>query len=295
MLVGRVQRKTNIRFENMDDFESYINAIDNDYDSEDVTFTCYVDKLNTLQFKVVKRFAYAKGTNYRKDIVEYCGQNCYTPTSGMCFIKCINYFTQKDYTEDVFTFIRSEKNRSGVMTYARVQPFCRKDNFDIGYFIGNEIWRRTITQRYIALKIHDKHFCLIWKSSGNIFIQVIENEVKPNFKIVDNVISDKHVKGYNKSEYKPKKVQFPLTNIVVYGLETFNEIRAVPHCSCKYKPSKVAGKYNRDIIEKEYQKSLNDCVSFKRTDCISEMLDHALSFKGEPKRSKRRLLNTIYK
>ena len=37
MLVGEIEQKTNIRFKNVDDFESYINAIDNSgYDSEDV-------------------------------------------------------------------------------------------------------------------------------------------------------------------------------------------------------------------------------------------------------------------
>ena len=36
MIIGPVEHKTNIRFKNMDDFERYINAIDIDYDSEDV-------------------------------------------------------------------------------------------------------------------------------------------------------------------------------------------------------------------------------------------------------------------
>ena len=39
MSIGPIELKTNIRFENMDDFERYVNAIDIDYDSEDVTFT----------------------------------------------------------------------------------------------------------------------------------------------------------------------------------------------------------------------------------------------------------------
>ena len=39
MIIGTVEHKTNIRFEKMDDFESYINAKDIDYDSENVTFT----------------------------------------------------------------------------------------------------------------------------------------------------------------------------------------------------------------------------------------------------------------
>ena len=95
MIIGHFEHQTNIRYKNMDDFERFINAIDVDYDSEDVTFNGYVYKLNTIQFKVAQRSAYGKSTNYMQEIVEYHGQNCYTPTSGMCFIKCITYFTKK--------------------------------------------------------------------------------------------------------------------------------------------------------------------------------------------------------
>ena len=78
MIIGPVEFKTNIRFKNMDGFERYINAIDVDYDSEDVIFTGYVHKLDTPQFKVVKRSAYGKCVNYMQEIVEYHGQNLYT-------------------------------------------------------------------------------------------------------------------------------------------------------------------------------------------------------------------------
>ena len=131
------------------------------------------------------------------------------------------------------------------------------------------------------MKLHNIHFCLIWKSNGTSFNQVTENELKPNCKVVDNVISDKHIKSFIKYEYNPKTVKSPLTNKVIYDLETFNKIRAVPYCSCIYKLSKISGKYHRDISEQEYQKCLNDCVVFKGTHCINEMFDHVLSFKGE--------------
>ena len=61
----------------MDGFESYINAKDIDYDSEDVTFFGYAYKLTTPEGKVVKRSPYAIGANYMKKIGEYRGQNCY--------------------------------------------------------------------------------------------------------------------------------------------------------------------------------------------------------------------------
>ena len=57
-----------------------------DYDSEDVTFTGYIYKLNTPQIKIVKRSACGKGTNYMQEIVQYHLQNCYIPISRKYFI-----------------------------------------------------------------------------------------------------------------------------------------------------------------------------------------------------------------
>ena len=145
--------------------------------------------MKTPQFDVVKRSAYGKGSNYMQEIVEYQGKNCYIPTSGMCFINCFNYFTKKDYTEEFLTFIRSEQRRSNVMTSARFQPFCRKYNINIGCFDATRINPRSITQRDTALKKHENHFCLIWKSGGVSFDKAIK-ELKDNFKVVDNIISD---------------------------------------------------------------------------------------------------------
>ena len=79
------------------------------------------------------------------------------------------------------------------MISARSQPFCRKHNIIIGCFDGTRINHRNITERDIALKIHYIYFCLIWKSQGVSFIIAKEDQLKPNFKIVDNVISDEHV------------------------------------------------------------------------------------------------------
>ena len=66
MVIGPVEHKANTTFRNIDDFESYINAIYVVYDSEDVTSTGYVFKLKTPQFNVVKRSASAESTNYMK-------------------------------------------------------------------------------------------------------------------------------------------------------------------------------------------------------------------------------------
>ena len=284
MLVGEIEQKTNIRFRKVDDFESYFNAIDNSgYDSEDVIFTGWLYKLNTPEFKKINRSQYGRGTDFKQDIVEFIGNNCYIPTSGNCFIKCLKYFTKKDYTQEFSTFIRTEQRRSNVMTSARIQPFCRKHNINIGCYDGFRVCPRNITQRNIALKIQNNHFCLSWKSDGVSFDRAIK-ELKDNFKVVDNVVSDKHVKSYIKYEYKPKKVQSQLTNMIVYDIETFSTIKCVPYANCIYRLRKISGKYYRDISEKEYQKCLNDCIVFKGLDNINKMLDYVLQFKGEPKR-----------
>ena len=195
MIIGPIEHKTNIRFKKMNDFGIYINAINIDYDSEDVTFTGYIYILNTPQFKVVERSVYGKVTNYMQEIVEYHGQKCFIPTCGMCFTKCVNYFTKKDYTEEILTFIRSVQRRSNVLTAARIQPFCRKCNINIGCFAGTRINPRNITQRNTSLFIYNNPFCLIWKSDGMSSDEAIQ-KLKDNFKDVDNFISDKLGKSF---------------------------------------------------------------------------------------------------
>ena len=116
------------------------------------------------------------------------------------------------------------------MTSARNQPFCKKFDLSIGCFDGTRINPRNITQRNISLFIYDIHFSVIWKSNGISFNEAIE-KLKLNFKLVDKFMSVKHVKSFVIYENIPKKVQSPLTNIVVYDLETKNKKRAVPYCS----------------------------------------------------------------
>ena len=45
-----------------------------------------------------------------------------------------------------------------------------------------------------------------------------KEELTLNFKVVDNIISDKHVKNFNKNDYNFKKVPSSLTNNIEYDL-----------------------------------------------------------------------------
>ena len=95
------------------------------------------------------------------------------------------------------SFVRTEQRRSNIMTSARIQPFCRKHNINTSYFNGEEVWPRNFTERNIAIKIREDHFCLVWKSNDISFNKAIE-ELQNNFKFVDSVISDKHVESFIK-------------------------------------------------------------------------------------------------
>ena len=97
--IGDQIRQTHIRFRNISDYEAYINAIDQDYDSEDAIFNGYIYKLNTPQFNKVNRSQYGNGCSFDKIIVEYRGNNCYIPTKGYCFVKCVNFLTGQDYKQ----------------------------------------------------------------------------------------------------------------------------------------------------------------------------------------------------
>ena len=107
------------------------------------------------------------------------------------------------------------------MTSARIQPFCKNYNINIGCFDGRRINPRKMTQRNISLFVYKSHFCFIWKSSDISFNQAIEDIIL-NFEVVDNVIFDKHFKSFVKNDYNPKKVESPLTIRAVYDLETLN-------------------------------------------------------------------------
>ena len=70
------------------------------------------------------------------------------------------------------------------MTMARIQPFCRANNIDLGYYNNDRVFPRSVTNRDCAL--YNNHFCLLWKSQ-NVSFNKANNEVKNDFKIVDNL------------------------------------------------------------------------------------------------------------
>ena len=287
--VGDQIRQTNIRFRNMDDFEAYINAIDEEYDAEDAIFNIHIYKIKTLQFNKVNRSQYGKGCEFGHEIIEYRGNNCYIRTKSYCFIKCINFLTGEDYKQQYLDFIRNEKRRSNIMTKARIQPLRRANNNNLGYFDGERVFLRSVTDRSIVLYQYNNHFCLIWKSQSVSFNQAIQ-ELKDNFKIVDNCITEENIKSHFKYEFTPKNIESHLTNFIVYDLETHNTDGARPYNMTFYRLSKIAGRYERDPTQEELQKSIDDTIAFAGDKCIGNALDFCLKLKGDERKVKNKIV-----
>ena len=45
-----------------------------------------------------------------------------------------------------------------------------------------------------------------------------------------------------------------MTNMIVYDIEALNSFKCATYANCFYRPSKLSGKYYRDITEREYEK-----------------------------------------
>ena len=91
------------------------------------------------------------------------------------------------------------------MTKARIQTFCRANNIILGYYDGERIFHRSVTDKNNALFLVNNHFCLIWKFEGVSFKQAIK-ELKDSFKIVENNTREENVKSHFEYIYKPRKL-----------------------------------------------------------------------------------------
>ena len=176
------------------------------------------------------------------------------------------------------------------MTKARIQPFARANNINLGCFDGNGVYPSSVTNRDRALFLYNNHFCLKWKSEGVSFNQAI-NELKYNFKKVDNLITEENVTSHFKYEFIPKKIESHLSNFIVYDLKTHNTDRAKPYNMTFYRLSKIAGRYERDPTREELKSSIDDTVAFTGDGCIGNALDFCLKFKGEERKVKNKIVD----
>ena len=112
-MVGKIKiicqiRQTHIRFWNVTDYEHYVNSIDEGYGVEEAVFNGSIYKIITPQINSVTRSKYGIGCDLKDRTIEYYGKNCYIPSNGSCFIKCINFYMGEDYKQQYLSFIGKE-------------------------------------------------------------------------------------------------------------------------------------------------------------------------------------------
>jgi hypothetical protein len=77
-------------FVSLSAFENYRNAFNTSSDETEYKYNGYV-RYGEDEFKRLRRSKHGKGENFKFEIKEYIGKNCYIPTAGNCFIKCYLY------------------------------------------------------------------------------------------------------------------------------------------------------------------------------------------------------------
>ena len=170
------------------------------------------------------------------------------------------------------------------MTMAPFRPCLRKLGVNLSHYNGKETWHRYITERDTALFLYNNHFWLIWKSEGVSFNQAIK-ELKDDFEIVDNFITEGNVISHFKFEFIPNKIESHLTNFTVYDSETHNTDRARPYCILFCRLCKIAGRYNLNLTSYENEKCKNDTLVYVGDDCITKALDFLLKFKRKERKT----------
>ena len=144
---------TNRFFKNSDELAKFIDKILDKYDDyPSINYTGNIYRY-FRNFKRVNRSDHGGGANEFNNIEEYESKNCYIPSGNGCFLKCINYIFDKDFSIDYFEFIKSYKRRPNVMARCRIPEFCARYKIDIGIYDLNSkrILPRTVKQKNICV------------------------------------------------------------------------------------------------------------------------------------------------
>ena len=281
----------NAFFKDSEQLDKRIEKINDKYDETlNITFTGELIRY-TKTFNKIKRSNYGTGCDIFKKIVEYRGNLCYIPEENECFRKCLEFIYKKDFSQQYCDFIKESQRNKNIMTSAKIQPFCKKHNINLGVYNPKqqEILPRSVTERRICLFIHENHFCVIWKTVKTNFTDAIK-ELKKNFEYQTNHIIDNILKQV--VEYK-----FPISNekdclfaVFSFDLETVNvpyqEFCETYAAGC-YHLHRLRECYNGDLTEEELEIERQHVHIFDRANNNNPVLDMIkyiiANYKGKPK------------
>ncbi|ESO82264.1 hypothetical protein LOTGIDRAFT_170183 [Lottia gigantea] len=270
-------------------FHNIFSNMDKKSDASDWYFTGKIILMKD-NFQEIKRSRVGRGgTDLLKKINEYEGENCYIPTDGHCFIKCVNRVLNKDLTCKFQEYINgfSKANRKGVMTCARMNEFNKKFNtsFQIYNPKNRHFHPRDVHDELDwVLYLHNSHFCLSRRSQKSLGIQEIEDNYEQVWKTCrdDNAVTQVSPLKLNVLSSMSDNALF------AWDCETYSEKdtrRAIPYAFNTLinleKLRKMLNRINNlfpdlksSVPEEFYDKLMNVVEIFVGTDCIDQMLKY---------------------
>ena len=230
-------------------------------------------------FKRVTRSEHGRGANEFNDIQEYEGENCYIPNGNRCFLKCINYIFDKDFSTEYFEFIQSYKRRTNVMTQCRIPEFCKRYEIDIGiyYLKTKRILPQTVKQKNICVYIHKNHYCVIWKKNRKDSLLNGVYEIEKNFKYVKNKINENNLKQRIRYRFPKHETIDQLENVFVFDLETHNDNEfAETYAAGLYDVNRLHDRWHRDLSDNELVIERENVIVFDASNgnCVMNMLKY---------------------
>ena len=166
----------NAFFKDGEQLDKRIEKINDKYDETlNITFTGELIGYSKT-FNKIQRSNYGTGCDSFRKIVEYRGNLCYIPEENECFRKCLDFLYKKDFSHQYCAFIKESQRNKNIMRSAKIQPFCKKHNINLGVYNPKQqkILPRSVTERRICLFIHKNRFCVIWKTVKTNFTVAIK-------------------------------------------------------------------------------------------------------------------------
>ena len=278
-LVEEGEIDTNRFFKDSDKLAKFIDKILDKYDDHPSIY--YTGNIYRYfkNYKRINRSEHGRGANEFNNIEEYNGENCYIPSGNGCFLKCINYIFDKDFSIEYFEFIKSYKRRSNVMSQCRIPEFCKRYKIDIGIYDRNNgrILPRTVKQKNICVYIHKNHYCVIWKKNRKDSLLNGVDEIDKNFKYIKNKINEDNLKQRICYRFPKYGKIDQLENVFVFDLETQNDLEfAEAYAAGLYDVNRLRECWHRDLTGDELVIERKNVTVFDASNgnCIMNMLKY---------------------
>ena len=273
-------------FKDSNELAEFIDKIIDKYDDHPSIYYTGNIYRHFRNFTRVTRSEHGRGANEFNNILEYEGRNCFIPSGNGCFLKCINYIFEKDFSRECFEFIQSYKRRTNVMTRCRIPEFCTRHKINIGIYDPKikKIVPRNVKQRNKCVHIHKNHYCVIWKKNrkNSLLNGVIERD--KNSKYVKNKINEDNLKQRIRYRFPKHEPIDQLENVFVFDLETHNDQEfAEAYAAGLYDVNRLRDKWDGDLTSNELAIEKQNVIVFDASNenCVMDMLKYiSENYKG---------------